>query len=196
MDEDPVCRTTPPRILRIDTTEAESAPGVVAIYTAKDVPINEYGLQWKDQPVLCGPGSNIPGSDVVRFVGDQVALIVAETEAAATHARDLIRMEWEDLPLLTDPVIAMQPGASVLHPDRGDSNVCVHYKIRKGDVETGFQNSDVIVEGEYRVPFQEHAYLQPEAGLAYIDEEGRITIQVAGQWTHADRRPDSSCTGA
>ncbi len=75
----------------------------------------------------------------------------------------------------------------MLHPDRGDSNVCVHYKIRKGDVETGFQNSDVIVEGEYRVPFQEHAYLQPEAGLAYIDEEGRITIQVAGQWTHADR---------
>ena len=63
----------------------------------------------------------------------------------------------------------------------------MHYKIRKGDVETGFQNSDVIVEGEYRVPFQEHAYLQPEAGLAYIDEEGRVTVQVAGQWTHADR---------
>ena len=175
------------RILRIDTTEAESAHDVVAIYTAKDVPVNEYGLQWKDQPVLCGPGSSSPGSDVVRFVGDQVALIVAETEAAATHARDLIRVEWEDLPVLTDPVAAMQPGAPLLHPDRGDSNVCVHYKIRKGDVETGFQNSDVIVEGEYRVPFQEHAYLQPEAGLAYIDEEGRITIQVAGQWTHADR---------
>ncbi len=99
------------RILRIDTTEAESAPGVVAIYTAKDVPVNEYGLQWKDQPVLCGPGSSIPGSDVVRFVGDQVALIVAETEAAATHARDLIRVEWDDLPVLTDPVAAMQPGA-------------------------------------------------------------------------------------
>ena len=103
------------RILRIDTTEAEAAPGVKAVFTAKDVPMNEYGLQWKDQPVLCGPGSSIPGSDVVRFVGDQVALIVAETEVAAAHARDLIRVEWEDLPLLTDPVIAMQPGAS-LHP--------------------------------------------------------------------------------
>ena len=96
-------------------------------------------------------------------------------------------MEWEDLPLLTDPVVAMQPGAPLIHPTHGDSNICVHYKIRKGDVETGFQNSDVIVEGEYRVPFQEHAYLQPEAGLAYIDEEGRVTVQVAGQWTHADR---------
>ena len=76
--------------MRIDTTEAEAAPGVKAVFTARDVPVNEYGLQWKDQPVLCGPNSTIPGSDVARFVGDQIALVVADTEVAAAHARDLI----------------------------------------------------------------------------------------------------------
>ncbi|NJD59159.1 MAG: hypothetical protein FIA98_07150 [Anaerolineae bacterium] len=73
-----------------------------------------------------------------------------------------------------------------LHPDRG-SNIFCHYRIRKGDVEEGFAKADVIVEGEYHTPCQEHAYLQPEAGVGYIDEEGRVTIQVAGQWTHEDQ---------
>ena len=71
------------RILSLDTTAAEAAPGVVAVFTAKDVPVNLYGLQIKDQPVLCGPGSDKPGADVVRCVGDQIALVVAETEAQA-----------------------------------------------------------------------------------------------------------------
>ncbi|MEJ5200447.1 MAG: aldehyde oxidase, partial [Anaerolineae bacterium] len=69
------------RILEIDTAEAEAAPGVVAVFTARDVPVNEYGLQIPDQPVLCGPGSAKAGADVVRFVGDQIAVVVAETEA-------------------------------------------------------------------------------------------------------------------
>jgi CO/xanthine dehydrogenase Mo-binding subunit len=175
------------RVKGLDVSEAESYPGVVAIYTAKDVPVNEYGLQKLDQPVLCGPGSGKEGADVVRFVGDQVALIVAETEEIAAKARDLIKVDYEDLPVVTDPVAAMRPDAPLIHPERGDSNVCVHYKIRKGDIEEGFAKADVIVHSEYHLPFQEHAYLQPEAGLAYIDEEGRVTVKCAGQWTHTDR---------
>jgi CO/xanthine dehydrogenase Mo-binding subunit len=175
------------RVKELDVTEAERYPGVVAIFTAKDVPVNEYGLQKPDQPVLCGPGSEKEGADVVRFVGDQVALIVAETEEIAAKARDLIKVDYEDLPVLTDPLIAMRPEASLIHPERGDSNICVHYKVRKGDIDEGFAKADVIVESEYRLPFQEHAYLQPEAGLAYLDEEGRVTVKCAGQWTHTDR---------
>ncbi|MEZ0395870.1 MAG: xanthine dehydrogenase family protein molybdopterin-binding subunit [Anaerolineales bacterium] len=179
------------RVKHIDTSAAESLPGVVAVYTARDVPVNEYGLQKKDQPVLCGPGSapapNGVAGDVVRFEGDQVAAVVAETEAIAARGRDLIRVEYEDLPAVFDPVAAMQPGAPLVHPELGDSNVCVRYKVRKGDVEAALAQADVVVESTYRTPAQEHAYLQPEAGLAYLDEEGRVTVECAGQWTHADR---------
>ncbi len=175
------------RVLNIQTANAEKSSGVVAVYTAKDIPVNEYGLQIPDQPVLCGPGSSKPYTDIVRFVGDQVAVVVAKTEGEAEAAVKLIEVEYEDLPLLSDPTIALRADAPILHPDRGDTNVCVHYKIRKGDVEDAFVKADVIVEGEYHTPVQEHAYLQPEAGLAYIDNEGRITIEAGGQWTHADR---------
>ncbi len=175
------------RVKRIETGKAKAAPGVVAVYTAKDVPVNEYGLQVKDQPVLCGPGAAKPYTDVVRFVGDQVAAVIAESEREAEAAAKLIEIEYEDLPVLDSAEKALQPGAPILHPDRGETNVCVHYRIRKGDVEAGFAQADVIVESEYRTPVQEHAYLQPEAGLAYIDEEERVTVEAAGQWTHADR---------
>ncbi|HEX9090058.1 MAG TPA: molybdopterin cofactor-binding domain-containing protein, partial [Anaerolineales bacterium] len=173
-------------IRSIDTSQADALPGVIATFTAKDIPVNEYGLIYNDQPVLCGPGSSKPFTDRVRFIGDQVALVVAETEEIATRGRDLIKVEYEDLPLVTDMQVAMQDGATLLHPDRG-SNIFCHYRIRKGDVEAAFAKADVIIEGEYHTPSQEHAYLQPEAGLGYIDEEGRITVQVAGQWTHEDQ---------
>jgi CO/xanthine dehydrogenase Mo-binding subunit len=183
------------RIKRILIDHAQVAPGVAAIFTAKDIPVNEYGLQWRDQPVLCGPGSSKEGADVVRFVGDQVAIVVAETEAQAAAARDLIEVEYEDLPVVTDPEAAMQPGATRVHPEIGDSNICVHYKIRKGDVEPAFEQADVIVESEYRTPVQEHAYLQPEAGLAYIDEDGHVTVEAGGQWTHEDREQIAHALG-
>lgn len=173
-------------VRRIDTSQAEAFEGVLAIFTAKDVPVNEYGLNTPDQPVLCGPGSGKPYADRVRFVGDQVAVVVAESEEIAAHARDLIHVEYEDLPVITDAVDAMQPEAVLLHPDRG-SNVFCHYRIRKGDVDAAFKQADVIIEGEYRTPAQEHAFLQPEAGVAYLDDQGRITVQVAGQWTHEDQ---------
>ncbi len=174
------------RIVSLDTTAAAAAPGVVAVFTAADVPVNEYGLQIKDQPVLCGPGSGKAGADIVRFVGDQVALIVAETEVQARAALKLIRVEWENLPLLLDPEEAMQPGAPQLHPHCAD-NVAYSYRIRKGDLDAGFRAADVVVEDAYQTPVQEHAYLQPEAGVAYLDEDGRVTVEVAGQWTHVDR---------
>lgn len=175
------------RVIRLDTSKAESHPGVIAVFTAKDVPVNEYGLQKNDQPVLCSLGSNKSGADVVRFVGDQIALIVAETEDAAAAGRNLIEIKFEDLPVVTDPIAAMRPDSQLIHPEQGDNNVCVHYKIRKGDITAGFAEADVVVESEYHLPFQEHAYLQPEAGLAYIDEDGRVTVQCGGQWPHADR---------
>lgn len=176
------------RVREVRTDKAMNAPGVVAVYTAKDVPINEYGLQIPDQPVLCGPGASKPYTDLVRFVGDQVAVVVAETEVQAASAAKLIEVDYEDLTPLTDPITAMRSDAPLLHPDRGDTNVCVHYKIRKGNVDEAFAKADVIVEGEYHTPVQEHAYLQPEAGLSYLDEEGRIVVESAGQWTHADRK--------
>jgi CO/xanthine dehydrogenase Mo-binding subunit len=175
------------RIKSIDTSKAQAAPGVAAVYTAKDVPVNEYGLQWQDQPVLCGPSSSKAGGDIVRFIGDQVAAAVAASEAEAAAAIRLIQVEYEVLPVVTDPIEAMKPAAPRVHEEIGDSNICVHYKIRKGDVEQGFAKAAVIVEGEYRTPVQEHAYLQPEAGLAYIDEAERITVACGGQWTHEDR---------
>lgn len=175
------------RIRRIDTSQAEKAPGVVAVFTAKDVPVNEYGLIMPDQPVLCGPGSTKEGADVVRFVGDQVALVVAETEAQAQAALSLIEVEYEDLPVVSSIEEALRPGAPRVHAYR-DSNVLHSYRIRKGDIEEGFAQADVVVEATFRTGFQEHAYLQPEAGVAYVDDQERIVVITAGQWVHEDRQ--------
>ena len=174
------------RITRLDTSPAEKHPGVVAVFTAKDVPNNEYGLIMPDQPVLCGPGSGKPGADVVRFVGDQVALVVAETERAADESRKLIEIEWEDLPVITDPREAMKPGAALLLLNT-ENNIVKSYRIRKGNVDSAWAACDAIIVGDYHTPMQEHAYLQPEAGVGYIDDEGRIAIKVAGQWAHEDQ---------
>ncbi len=182
------------RVKSIDTRAAESLAGVAGVFTAKDVPVNEYGLQWQDQPVLCGPGPKPPQgveTDIVRFEGDQVAAVVAETEEIAAEAVKLIRVEYDDLPAVFDAREAMKPDAPQLHPERGNSNICVHYKIRKGEVD--FSKADVVVEGKYHTPYQEHAYLQPEAGLACIDEEGRVTVKAGGQWTHTDVREIAHC---
>jgi CO/xanthine dehydrogenase Mo-binding subunit len=184
------------RVISIDTSGAEKMPGVAAVYTAKDVPVNEYGLQINDQPVLVGPGSEKDGCDIVRFVGDQVAVVVADSEEIASQALQLISVSYEDLPVVTDPEEAMNPGTVLVHPELGVSNVCVHYKIRKGNVDEGFEHADVVVEGEYRVPAQEHAYLQPEAGLAYIDSSNDLlTVKAGGQWTHTDQKEIAHALG-
>ncbi len=173
-------------IKKIDTSKAEGLTGVIGVFTAKDVPVNEYGLIMPDQPVLCGPGSEKPFADRVRFIGDQIAIVVAETEVIASDACQLIEVEYENLPIITDPLKAREEQQLLLHPDN-ESNVFCHYRIRKGDVSSGFEQADLIIEQEYRTPAQEHAYLQPEAGVSYIDEQGRVTVEIAGQWTHEDR---------
>jgi CO/xanthine dehydrogenase Mo-binding subunit len=166
------------RIKRIDTREAEAHPGVVAVLTADDVPANEYGLMQADQPVLCG--------DVVRFVGDKVAVIVADTPRAAAEGRERVKVEYEDLPVVTDPRRALDEDAPLVHGEN-ESNLLVSYRIRKGDIAAGFQAADVVIEAEYETPFQEHAFLQPEAGLAFVDDAGRVVVETAGQWSHDDR---------
>jgi CO/xanthine dehydrogenase Mo-binding subunit len=188
------------RVLAVNTTAAETATGVALILTAKDVPVNLYGLQIKDQPVLCGPGSDSPGADIVRCVGDRIALVIAETEEQARAAVALIAVEWEDLPVVVNPEEAApalaggldgpaepQPVPIQFH-SHSANNVTSSYRIRKGDPDDAMASADVVVEGIYHTPWQEHAFLQPEAGAAYIDEEGRVTVAVAGQWTHEDQK--------
>jgi len=167
------------RIVSIDVSEAEKLPGVVAILTHKDVPVNEYGLIYKDQPALNG--------DKVRSLFDRVALVIAETQQIAGQARDLIQVAYEPLPLLTDPRESMKPGAVAIH-DTWPDNVQSHQRIRKGDVDAVFARDDVvIIESDYFTPHQEHAYLQPEAGIGFIDDEGRVAVHSAGQWNHDDQ---------
>ena len=173
------------RMLAMDISAAEAVPGVIAILTAKDVPVNEYGLIFPDQPVMVGLGSDKLDSDISRWEGDHVAVIIAETELAAAQARDLIAIEWELLPIVTDVHEAMKD--EIVLNRYYESNIIKHYKIRKGDMSAGWAAADVVVEGQYTLPYQEHAYLQPEAGVGYIDEEGRVTVEIGGPWTHEDR---------
>ncbi len=173
-------------VKRVDTSRAEALPGVLLVLTARDVPCNEFGYYSYDQPVFCGLSAK-PYTDRVRFVGDRVAAVVAETEAIAAQARDLIEVEYEDLPVVSDVEEAMQTDAPILHPDVG-SNIFGHHKLYNGNVDAGFRQADVIVESVLNTPAQEHAFLQTEAGLAYMDEQGRITVVTTGQWGVKDRK--------
>jgi CO/xanthine dehydrogenase Mo-binding subunit len=180
-------------VKRVDTSKAEALPGVLAVLTARDVPCNEFGYYSYDQPVLCG-ASEKPFTDRVRFVGDRVAAVVAETEAIAARARDLIEVEYEDLPVVVDVEEAMRPEAPVLHPDLG-SNIFGHHKLYNGDIEAGFRQADVIVESVLDTPAQEHAFLQTESGLAYLDEDGRLVVVTTGQWGLKDRKQIAHALG-
>src|SRR6185295_9867817 len=115
------------RIVSIDVSAALAYPGVVAVLTAADVPLNEYGLIMPDQPVLCGLGSSKAGADIVRCRMDQVALIIAETEEAAAQGRDLGHVDYEDLPAVTDLQTAMRDDAPQLHP-QNPHNILSHYR--------------------------------------------------------------------
>ncbi len=185
----------PHAIIRgMNVEKARSLPGVLAVLTAEDVPVNEYGLIVKDQPVLCGLNSPKPYAERVRFAADNIALVVADSEEIAVEACSLIEVEYEDLPVITDPRIAMQKGQPFIHPDHG-SNVFVNYRIRKGDAKAALSSADVVVEGYYETPVQEHAYLQPEAGISFVDENGVVTVVVGGQWTHEDREQVAHALG-
>lgn len=167
------------RVRRIDTRAAEAMPGVVRILTYRDVPRNEYGINIRDQTLL------VPEGGKVRWLGDRIAIVVAETERQARAAVEKVQVDYEVLPVVTDPREAMREGSPLVHEDRG-TNILHHVRVRKGDIEAGFARSDVIVEDVYTTPMVEHAYMQPEAGIGYIDEEGRVTVIAAAQWPHDD----------
>jgi CO/xanthine dehydrogenase Mo-binding subunit len=166
------------RIRSIDTSKALAHPGTIAVFTAADVPYNRYGLIEDDQPLLC--------KEKVRYSGDRVALIAARTRKDAEAAARLVRVEYEDLPALCDVHAAMLSGAPLVHEGRG-SNVLHHMRFRKGEVERAFANADVVLEETFRTSWQEHAYLQPDAGIAYY-EDGKLVVETAGQWLHEDRK--------
>jgi CO/xanthine dehydrogenase Mo-binding subunit len=174
------------RILAIDSAAARAYPGVVAVFTAADVPHNAYGLITPDQPVLCG--------DVVRFVGDRVALVAAESREAAEEGARLLQVHYEDLPVVDDPAAALRAEAPLVHAAHG-SNLLAHCPIRKGDADAALAAADLVLEGEFSTAWQEHAFLQPEAGLAYLDAEGRVVVETAGQWLHEDRRQIAEVLG-
>lgn len=190
-------------ITGVDTTAAAAAPGVLAVLTAADVPVNEYGLIMPDQPVLCGVGST-PQAARVRWEADHVAVVVAETQAQAAAAAKLVQIAHDPLPVVTDPQAAMQPDAPILHPypfrypygERDvNSNVLLTYHLKQGDVAAGMAQADVIVEATYRTQAQEHAYLQPEAGVAFVRADGRLEVICAGQWMHEEREQIAHALG-
>jgi len=121
----------------------------------------------------------------VRWVGDRIAIVVATSERIAAQARDLVQVEYEPLPVVDDPRQAMTPGAPLVHEGH-ENNVLKHIFIRRGDVEQAFAQADVIVEDHYTTHSVEHAYLQPDAALGYVDEQGRITIITSCQWPADD----------
>jgi CO/xanthine dehydrogenase Mo-binding subunit len=168
----------PHAIIRaVDTGAAEAVEGVVCVLTAKDVPgENAFGIQIQDMPVLC--------HDRVRYMGDAVALVAAESRAAAREAAGLVSVDYQVLEPITDPERAMQPDAPLLHPG---GNVLHQGHFEKGDVEAGFKKSAVIIEQVYQVPMMDHAYLETEAGVSYYDEAGLLTVESCGQYVYRDQ---------
>jgi len=168
-------------ILSIDTAEAKRLPGVEAVLTAKDVPHNETATRFGQTHQVGGFEGlyRVMADKKVRYKGEAVALVAAKTLELAREAAGLVKVDYEPLPGVFDPLEAMKPGAYSV--GESESNVICSYKVRKGNVEEGFARSDVVVEHTYRVPFVEHAFTEPESGMAWVDEDGVITIRVSTQ---------------
>jgi len=168
------------RIVKVDASRARALEGVRCVLTAWELPDRlvvtdipgQTGGKTKNtaQPILA--------KERVRFFNEPIALIAADTEEIATAARDLIEVEYAPLPGVFDPAEALKPGAP--HVD-GDANSVAAYKIRKGDVAKGFAEADVIVENAFRTQVQEQAFLEPEAGLAWVDDKDVVNIKVSTQ---------------
>lgn len=178
------------RLRRIDVAPAKAVAGVVEVVTSADIPVNEYGLVFADQPVLIGTehsGRSKVDCTISRWEADHLALVIGESAEAAAAGAAAILTEWEPLPVLTDVETALHSDV-LLHPENEkDTNAYYHLRIRKGDMEAGWARADVVVEGVYELPYQEHAYLQPEAAVSYLDEQDRVTVEIAGQWVHEDQ---------
>jgi CO/xanthine dehydrogenase Mo-binding subunit len=172
-------------IKSIDIEEAKNLPGVVAVLTAEDVPgRNGFGAIIPDQPVICG--------DKVRFVGDGVALVAAETEEIAERALQLIDVEYEPLPAIFDPRDALKEDAPKIH-EKG--NLLSYNKLRKGDVDKGFAEAEVILERTYQVPFLEHAYIEPDVTMAIPESDGTMLVEGPMQAPFTVRRNINAVLG-
>lgn len=172
------------RIRRIATERARRTPGVVAVITGADAPWT-HGESIKDKPFLA--------QGKVRYIGEPVAAVAAVDEDTAQAAVRLIEVEYEDLPAYFDPEQACRPGALPIHEDfaryrKADfivtppdmPNVCEHFKLRTGDVEEGFRQSDLVLEERYHVPTIQHAAMEPHSAHAQVDPQtGRVTVWVA-----------------
>jgi CO/xanthine dehydrogenase Mo-binding subunit len=178
-----VVRATRPsaRLLKVDTKAAEAVAGVKCVLTARDVPHNVLFSDVPGQTTAVGPlraRTQVLADETVRYLGEAIALVAAETEEAAEEAARLVAVEYEDRPGVFDPEAALRPDAPRLEPT---GNVISRWKIRKGDVEAGLRQADVVVERTYRTGFIDHAFIEPEAGVGWLDENGVITLRVATQ---------------
>ena len=172
----------------MDISAAEAAPGVVTIVTAADVPVNEYGLTMFDQPVLLGlehTGRSAVDPTISRWEADHVAVIVAESDEQARYAATLLEIEWKPLPVVEN-VAQARTDDTLVHGQLA-SNSYHQLKIRKGDMAAGWADAEVVVEGTYELPHQEHAFLQTESATAWI-EDGVVTVETGGQWAWEDQQ--------
>ncbi|TCK97762.1 selenium-dependent xanthine dehydrogenase [Natranaerovirga hydrolytica] len=164
------------KIISIDTKEAEESEGVVKIAMAKDIPgQNAFGLFEAEQPVIA--------ENEVKYLGEVVAVVYAKTNEQAEHAARLVKVEYEVLKPILSPIEAFEEDAPLVHEDR-ENNIVHYVNVRKGEVDEGFKNADVVIEGYYYTPAIEHAYLEPEACLAK-PEEDTITIWTGNQGSKA-----------
>ena len=168
----------------LDISEAEKVKGLIKIFTHKDLFHNYHGVVLRDQEVFI--------SKKVRRIGDPIALVVGETEKACKEGLEKIKVDYEEIEGVFDPIEAMKKDAPQVHDE---SNVVYHYKLRTGDLEEGYKNSHVIAENTYKVNMAEHAFLQPEAGISYIDEDGTLAVVVATQYPHYDREEIGGALG-
>jgi CO/xanthine dehydrogenase Mo-binding subunit/aerobic-type carbon monoxide dehydrogenase small subunit (CoxS/CutS family) len=166
-------------VRKISTETARALPGVAAILTADDIPgEHNHGLVIFDWPSLVGVGER------VRYVGDAIAIVAAETQEMAVEAAGRIEVQFEKLPVVSDPVQARRSDAPILHEN---GNLLKHIKVRKGDVKRGFTDADVILEHVFHTPILEHAFLEPECSIAVPKPDGRMDIYVGSQIPYADR---------
>jgi CO/xanthine dehydrogenase Mo-binding subunit len=186
------------RIKDINTTKARQVPGVKAVITGEDVTGLRIGRCIYDTPVLA--------DGLVRFVGEKVAAVAAETEEAADQALDLIEVEYEEMEPLLDPSEAIKPNTPILHPDllsykglpvpvEKVSNVFVYIKWGKGDIEAGFRQADLIVENTFRTQVTHQAYLEPHACVVKADVSGGAEIWSCSKTPFAVRTQLSNCVG-
>ena len=171
------------RITRIDTAAARALPGVAVVLTHADVPRNEMRMELPGRMAEATAGAVLAtqpllAADRVRFQGEPVVALAAESPEVAARAAELVEVEYEELPGVYDPLEALRPGAVEVHPG---GNVLRRWHIRKGDVALGFARADVVVENTYRTPFIDHVYIETETGIGWIDAEGVLTLRVSTQ---------------